>query len=64
MLTIIAHMVFWPVAVWNVFFWIIAFGRLMEGNPTPRYIKLRNMRDSIVSLTLLLVPGVYLFGIY
>lgn len=64
MLTIIAYMVFWPAAVWNVFFWIIAFGRLIEGNPTPRHIKLQNVRDSIISLTLLLVPGVYLFGIY
>jgi len=64
MLTIIAHMVFWPVAVWNVVFWIIAFGRLIEGNPTPRHIKLCNLRDGILSLALLFIPGVYLFGIY
>ena len=64
MLTIIAHMVFWPAMIWNVVFWITAFSQLIDGTPLPRYIQLRNVRDSIFSLTLLLVPGVYLFGLY
>lgn len=64
MLTIIAHMVFWPAMIWNVLFWIAAFGQLFNGTPFPRHIQLRNVRDSIISLTLLFVPGVYLFGLY
>jgi len=64
MLTIIAHMVFWPALVWNVAFWIAAVAQLLNSTSLPLRVHLRNVRDSIVSLTLLLVPGVYLFGLY
>lgn len=64
MLTIIAHMVFWPALVWNVFFWIAAVAQLLNGTSLPRHVQLRNVRDGILSLALLFIPGVYLFGIY
>ena len=61
MLTILAWMVFIPAVVWNVTFWVIGFAIVIESK-TGKWANLRNLRDAILSLALLLIPGVYLFG--
>lgn len=58
MLTIIAWLVFVPALGWNVLFFLIAFGQLVKR----KGLLVRNLIDALVSLALLLVPGVYLFG--
>jgi len=62
MLTILAYIVFIPALVWNVvLFWGVVFGMLVEEKEY-HWINFRNFRDAIISLALLLIPGVYLFG--
>lgn len=63
MLTILAWFVFIPAVVWNVIFWVIAFGVFIESKGY-MWANERNLRDSILSLALLIIPGVYLFGWY
>lgn len=58
MLTIIAWVVFVPALGWNVLFFLIAFDQLVKR----KGLLVRNLVDALVSLALLLVPGVYLFG--
>lgn len=58
MLTIIAWVVFVPALGWNVLFFLIAFDQLIKR----KGLLVRNLADALVSLALLLVPGVYLFG--
>lgn len=58
MLTIIAWLVFVPALGWNVLFFLIAFDQLVKR----KGLLVRNLVDALVSLALLLVPGVYLFG--
>jgi hypothetical protein len=58
MLTIIAWLVFVPALGWNVLFFLIAFDQLVKR----KGLLVRNLIDALVSLALLLVPGVYLFG--
>jgi predicted branched-subunit amino acid permease len=61
MLTILAYIVFIPALIWNVVFWGVAFGMLVEEKGYS-WANFRNFRDTILSLALLLIPGVYLFG--
>lgn len=63
MLTILAWMIFIPAAIWNVVFFSIAFvDTLTKGISVWKINK--NFLHAILSLALLLVPGVYLFGLY
>jgi hypothetical protein len=64
MLSIVAHVVFWPALIWNVAFWIAAFLQTMKGSSLPFEIKMRNAKDGILSLVVLFIPGLYLFGLY
>lgn len=59
MLTIIAWLVFVPALAWNVLFFLIAFDEILANR---KGLPVRNLTDALVSLALLLVPGVYLFG--
>lgn len=62
MLTILSWMVFVPAVIWNVVFWVIAFGAVFE-QKNKVWANSRNFRDAIISLALLFIPGVYLFGL-
>lgn len=59
MITILSHMVFWPALIWNMILWPIV---LKHG------INRRNIWGELkalgVSLAALLIPGVYLFGVW
>jgi hypothetical protein len=62
MITIFAWLVFIPALIWNVLLFAIAFGDLMSLKGKIAWTKLRNIRDLVISLALLFIPGVYLFG--
>jgi len=59
MLTVIAWMVFIPAVIWNTVF----FGYAVLSSK-PDWKMKQNWRDAAISLTVLMVPGVYLFGLY
>ncbi len=61
MLTIIAWMVFIPAAVWAVIFFGVALADVFGKNEVD-WRSRRNVRDTVLTLALLLIPGVYLFG--
>jgi hypothetical protein len=61
MLTILAWIVFVPAIVWAVTFFSIFFSAIINNNK-PALRNPRNWRDAALSLALLLIPGVYLFG--
>jgi len=61
MLTVLAHLVFWPMVVWNLTLWgVIFFG---AGNYKWSW-KWRDIKDLVIAAVFLVVPGVYIFGIY
>ena len=62
MLTIIAWLVFVPAAGWNIIIFSVAFEALMSPNSEIEWTSKRNLRDLTISLIILFVPGVYLFG--
>lgn len=62
MLTILSWMVFVPAVIWNVVFWVVAFGAVFQ-QKNKVWANRRNFRDAIISLALLFIPGVYLFGL-
>jgi hypothetical protein len=58
MLTILSHAVFWPALLWNLFFWAIVLFNLDS-------ISLKDdLIDCFMSLLFVLVPGIYLFGVW
>lgn len=63
MLTILAWLVFIPAVMWNAIFWSIAFVVFIESKDYG-WANRRNLRDSILSLAALMIPGVFLFGWY
>lgn len=63
MLTVLAWMVFIPAVVWNFVFFTIAFGDIV-GDRRFSWVNPRNVRDLILSLAVLFIPGVYLFGVF
>ena len=62
MLTILAWLVFVPAVGWNILIFGVAFGALMSPNPEIEWTNKRNLRDLAISVLILVVPGVYLFG--
>jgi hypothetical protein len=60
MLTVLAWLTFVPAVAWNFLLFIIVFAEIM-GNGQLNW-SARNVRDLILSLAVLLIPGVYLFG--
>lgn len=59
MLTILAHLVFWPALFINVVLWVtIATAGIRRHNMWS------DIKAIAVSLAILLIPGVYLFGIW
>jgi hypothetical protein len=62
MLTILAWLVFVPAVAWNIIFFYVAFEALMSSNSEIEWTNKRNLRDLTISLIILFVPGVYLFG--
>ena len=62
MLTILAWLTFIPAICWNFLFFIIVFEDIM-GKGQLKWTR-RNVRDLILSLAVLLIPGVYLFGLF
>jgi hypothetical protein len=59
MITIVAWIVFVLATGWNMIYWSVAVGAIMDGTKTSW------RRESVVmvmSLMLWFVPGVYLFG--
>jgi hypothetical protein len=63
MLTIIAWIVFIPAIIWNIILFSIAFGDTM-GDQKIHWLTRRNMRDITISLLMLFIPGIYLFGVF
>lgn len=63
MLTILAWIVFVPAIIWNITLLIIAFSDIM-GDQKIHWFNRRNMRDVTISLLILFVPGIYLFGVF
>jgi hypothetical protein len=63
MLTILAWMVFIPAVVWNMTLFMVAISDIFGQNRVHWFTK-RNMRDLALSLVILFVPGVYLFGLF
>lgn len=61
MLTIMAWVVFIPALIWNITLLFIAFGDII-GDSKISWVNTRNLRDLILSLAVLFIPGVYLFG--
>ena len=61
MLTIFAWMVFVPAVIWNMVFLTIAFTDIV-GESKCSWNTITNWRDIILSLAILFIPGVYLFG--
>jgi hypothetical protein len=61
MLTILAWMVFIPAVIWNMTILIIAFTDIV-GDRKLNWATWRNIRDLVLSLAILFIPGVYLFG--
>jgi hypothetical protein len=64
MLTVFAWMIFIPAVVWNVTILCVAFADLMSDKPGVNWSNKRNFRDLILSLMVLFIPGVYLFGLF
>jgi hypothetical protein len=64
MLTVFAWMVFIPAVFWNVTILCVAFADLMSTKPGVDWSNKRNFRDLILSLMVLFIPGVYLFGLF
>lgn len=62
MLTIVSWMVFVPAVVWNVLIFCVAFGDIMGSSKVKWWSIKRNWRDLALSLAVLFIPGVYLFG--
>lgn len=62
MFTIIAWVMLPPALVWNVIFFGIALGDIF-GDQKISWNR-RNLRDSILSLAFLFVPGIYLFVLF
>ena len=62
MLTILSWIVFLPAVGWNIALLCVAFGDLMSDTAKIAWTNKRNLRDLAISLVLLFVPGVYLFG--
>lgn len=61
MLTILAWMVFIPAVVWNMILFPVVFSDIISKGDLD-WNKARNWRDLILSLAVLFIPGVYLFG--
>lgn len=60
MLTILAWVVFVPAISWNILFFSIAFADfMMRGSAS---FSAENLKQAIISLAALFIPGVYLFG--
>lgn len=62
MLTILAWLVFVPAVFWNIIIFCVAFGALMSPTSKIEWTNKQNLRDLAISLLVLFVPGVYLFG--
>jgi hypothetical protein len=65
MLTILAWMAFIPAVIWNMAMLIIAFTDIVgdiTGDRKLHWANWRNIRDLVLSLAVLFIPGVYLFG--
>lgn len=61
MFTILAWMVFIPAIVWNLIFFAVAFVNIIESREL-KWANTGNLRDTFLSLVVLFIPGVYLFG--
>jgi hypothetical protein len=62
MLTILAWMVFVPAMGWNIIMFCVIWSELMKLTSKVDWLNLRNIRDLVLSLAVLMIPGVYLFG--
>ena len=59
MITIVAWIVFIIATGWNMIYFSVAVGSIMEGSKTSWR---REAKAMVMSLLLWVVPGVYLFG--
>lgn len=62
MLTFIAWMIFVPAVIWNVLLWSILFFDIIYKQAYTWMTK-RNLIDFLTSLAILLIPGIFLFGL-
>jgi hypothetical protein len=70
MLTVLAYVVFIPALLFNIVLFLVMFNDLIKGN-YKAFIDPTNLRDTfiiivimMVPITIMMVPGVYLFGWY
>lgn len=61
MFTILAWMFFIPALIWNFTLFTIAFSDIISKREID-WATYRNLRDLVLSLAALFIPGVYLFG--
>jgi hypothetical protein len=61
MLTILAFMIFVGALLWNTIFFCIAFSEIINGRKISWKNK-TNLLHASLSLAILFIPGVYLFG--
>lgn len=62
MLTILSWVIFVPAFFWNVALVYVVWSDLMASKGRLGWKNKRNWRDLVLSLVILFVPGVYLFG--
>jgi hypothetical protein len=62
MLTVLAHLVFWPFLVWNFIFGLALFSVVFDSTPT-KYT-LDDVKLITISLIPFFVSGIYIFGIF
>lgn len=62
MLTILSWIIFVPALFWNVILLCVVWSDLMSSSGRLDWKNKRNIIDLIISLTVLFLPGVYLFG--
>lgn len=61
MLTFVAWIVFICATFWNVIYWVVAFGAIIDGTRTNWN---REIPGMLMSLVLWFVPGIFLFGLF
>ncbi len=63
MLTILSNLIFWPALIFNLVFWTVICN-IVFFDSSPTRTTPKDVGFMILVLALMIVPGVYLFGIW